>query len=524
MRQGIFREEGGVRIFDIQKILGKCFGNAWFTNTKGIRYRALKGARNCKKSYNMIGYESVMKIISDPMKNILFIRQQDVDNRDSTFAQVNKAIADLGLEAYFKTTSQPLRITYLPTGQCMIFRGMSNPTSLNSLTFSTGYLTDVYIEEAYEVESWDAFVKLDQSVRAGMGYDKDGNLIELDIPQQITFLFNAWSDQTWLYTEFFKGRLEDDPEYLETHKYQDYLDPDFIGPGGKGLYLATITFKANEFRNRHQVDPAAAEMKKKNPAYYRTLFLGCWGSATAMTYQEFTKANVVGADYIRDETFAEFAIGIDTGLSQGDGKHVKVGKNDDVSVRVKAATVATLVGITQGFRRIVAIEEYYHSNDPTYAGYNTDTRDALNIEEQAAAVLRAILSWRDKYQASRQGKRGDFLMKGEINAYIDSADIGFRQILELMARRMGIYNINFIPSTKTPIQGRVDLERFMFAQGDMLINESCPNLRREFSASRRGKKGEARENVDDHAINSCEYGFSPYRNDIVAWKSYFKEH
>ena len=234
MRKGIFKEINGVRTYDMSKIIGKCFGNVWFTNTKNIIYRLLKGSRNCKKSYNM-SYEAVFKIISDSQKNILFVRAQDVDNRDSTYAAVCKAIYDLGLEEYFKTNTQPLRITYKPTGQCMIFRGMSNPTSLNSLTFATGYLTDVYIEEAFEIDSWDAFVKLDQSVRAGKGYDENGNLVDLNIPQQITMMFNAWSDQTWLYNEFFKGRLEDDAEYLESHKYMDYKDEKFVGPGGTGL-------------------------------------------------------------------------------------------------------------------------------------------------------------------------------------------------------------------------------------------------------------------------------------------------
>ena len=184
MREGIYKTENGVKTIDIQKVIGKCFNNVWFTNTKNIRYRLLKGSRNCKKSYNM-SYEAIFKIISDPQKNILFVRAYDVDNRDSSFAAVNRAIYDLGLEKYFKSTTQPLRITYTPTGQTILFRGMSNPTSLNSLTFSTGFLTDCYIEEAFEIDSYDSFVKLDQSIRSGMGYDKDGNLVDLNIQQGI---------------------------------------------------------------------------------------------------------------------------------------------------------------------------------------------------------------------------------------------------------------------------------------------------------------------------------------------------
>lgn len=523
MRKGIFKEINGVRTYDMSKIIGKCFGNVWFTNTRNIRYRLLKGSRNCKKSYNM-SYEAVFKIISDSQKNILFVRAQDVDNRDSTYAAVCKAIYDLGLEEYFKTNTQPLRITYKPTGQCMIFRGMSNPTSLNSLTFATGYLTDVYIEEAFEIDSWDAFVKLDQSVRAGKGYDENGNLVDLNIPQQITMMFNAWSDQTWLYNEFFKGRLEDDAEYLESHKYMDYKDEKFIGPGGTGLYLATMTYKCNEFRNKEQVDVAAMDMKAKNYEYYKTLFLGCWGAATSITYPEFGNLCIITEDQVRDDfIFFDFAIGIDTGLSSGDGHKITVKKGEDPAVRVKSATVMELVGICPGFSQGVVIDEYFHSNDRAYNASNTDNRDNLNISQVGDAVIQTIVFWMNKY-GNRRNKRGDILMKGTVNVFIDSADVGFRQVLEMKAREYGIYNIEINASTKTPIQGRVDWERLMFSYGDLLVNEKCPNLIRELKNSRRGKKGEARENIDDHAINAFEYGIAPFRNDFTLWKTNFKEH
>lgn len=524
MRKGIGKQQDGILTIDIQKALGKCYNNGWFTNTTNCRYRCFKGARNTKKSFNMIGTEPIVRMISDDITNILILRRNDVDNRNSTFASLNRAIADLGLEKYFKTRTQPLEIEYID-GRKIMFAGMNNPTSLNSIACKKGYLTAVYIEEAYEIESWDAFVKLDQSIRAGKTYDEEGNLIDLNVPQQITMCFNAWSDQTWLYDEFFKGRLEDDVEYLETHKYADYRDENFVGPGGTGLYLHISTYKANEFRNRSQVDTAAAEMRVKNYDYYKTLFLGCWGAATSTTYPEFKKSNIMTEKEILENfSFTDFAIGIDTGLSNGEGKKIIVHKDESVEKRVKAATVATLVGITPGFNKMIAINEYFHSNDTNYNSSNTDTRDELNIAQQVDAVLNTIVDWIRRYGNRPNSKRGDILMKGHINCYIDSADLGFRQLLEMRARSFGLYNIDFIPSTKTPIQGRVDFERLMLSYGDMIVSEECPNLIRELKNSRRGKKGEARENLDDHAINSFEYGNAPFRNDFAAWKTNFKEH
>ena len=526
MRKGIYTEKDGVRRIDIQKALGKCYNNGWFTNTKNIRYRLYKGSRNSKKSFNMIGQECVIRMISDDMTNILVIRKNDVDNRHSTFEGICRAIADLGLEDQFKTRLQPLEIEHI-SGRKILFKGMNNPTSLNSIACRVGYPTPnvVYIEEAFEVESWDAFVKLDQSIRAGMVYNDEGQLVESNVPQQITMCFNAWSDQTWLYTEFFKGRLEDDPEYLETHKYMDYKDENFVGPAGTGLYLHISTYKANEFRNRKQVDVAAEEMKEKNKDYYRTLFLGCWGTATSATYPEFSKANIIGEDKIRDEyIFTDFAIGIDTGLSTGEGKKINVKKDEDVTTRVKAATVMILGAVTPNYKEMIAIDEYYHSNDSAYNSINTDNRDDLNIDQQANALMNTLIDWMNRYGNTRN-KRGDILMKGRVNVFIDSADTGFRDIMEMKAREFGVFNVNFYPSTKKPIQGRVDFERIMLSYHSLLISEKCPNLIREFKNSRRGKKGEARENLDDHALNALEYGLcQPFRDSFVLWKTNFKEH
>ena len=520
MRQGIYTDTDGIRTVDIQKALGRGYNNGWFTNTRNIRYRLYKGARNTKKSVIMLGYEPILRMISDDITNILIVRKNDVDNRNSTFAGLLRAISDLGLEPYFKTRLQPLEIEHI-SGRKIIFAGLNNPTSLNSIAFKVGYLTAVYIEEAFEIDSWDAFVKLDQSVRAGMNYNEKGELVEINVPQQITMCFNAWSDVTWLYEEFFKGRLEDDVEKLddENVKYLDYVNPDFVGPGGTGLYLHISTYKVNEFRNRKQVDVAAEEMRKTNYDYYKTLFLGCWGSAGDTTYPEFGDKNIINEDTSLGFTYTNFAIGIDTGLSAGDGSKIRIYKNEDGSKKVKSATVVELAAVVGSFEKLVILDEYYHSNDSDNFSYNTDGPGIWDINTLAEAVVRMIFSWVDKYR----DKRKDALMKGFINVYVDSADIGFRQVLEIKAREMRLYNVRFYGSTKTSIQCRVDFERLMFSYNDFLIVNKCKNLIREFKASRRDPKTGLRENINDHAINSCEYGIAPFKNSFARWKNNFKE-
>ena len=79
MRQGIYKDVDGVRTIDILKAIGKCYSNGWFTNTEGIRYRLFRGARNSKKSFNMIGNEPVVRMISDDVTNRI---KKSIKNED----------------------------------------------------------------------------------------------------------------------------------------------------------------------------------------------------------------------------------------------------------------------------------------------------------------------------------------------------------------------------------------------------------------------------------------------------------
>ena len=115
------------------------------------------------------------------------------------------------------------------------------------------------------------------------------------------------------------------------------------------------------------------------------------------------------------------------------------------------------------------------------------------------------------------------LMKGIIMVYVDCADIGYRQGLELEARRQGLFNVKFMPSTKIRIQTRVDFIRLIMAYGEYLVCSNAQNLIRETKNSRRGENGKAREDIDDHAINASEYSWVSFINKLKRWKQ-FKEH
>jgi phage terminase large subunit len=516
MREGLYTNVNGVNVIDLYKVIGKGYENGWFTNCP-VRYRLFEGARNTKKSKDIIGYESIFKIITDELRNIMVCRKNDSDLRQSAYENICGCIFDLGWQDRFRMRTSPLEIEYLPTGQKIIFRGLNSPTSLNSITFRHGFLTDVYIEEAFELDSYDDFRKLDGSLRGKL---PEGYFL------QITMCFNAWDGLTWLYTEFFKGRLEDNYEILNRDDvtYMDYYDPKFVGPYGKGLYLHKSTYKINEFRSP-DYDDSAKEMRNKAPEIYKVEFLGMFGVTTGIVYDCWSDKlvkpiqDIIGVDDhgFPKYDFVDFSIGIDTGLSDGAG-HVKtVKKEENQDVKIKAATTMNLVALTSDNNKLVCIDEYFHSNNKSDNDVNTDDREKLTEFEQLDRCCEYIKKWIEMY-----GYGPTILMRGTIKIYVDSADIGFRQGLEIKLREHGLYNCQVMASTKRPIRTRTAYTNLLMAYEDFIICYRCKNLIREFKNCRKGERNIPRQDGNDHCINAHEYAAAPFYPLMNRWKN-FKE-
>lgn len=477
-------------VISIYKLIGKGFENAW--NFKG-RYRVIKGSRNSKKSVVMMGYRIIMDILENENNNVLVLRQNDRDNRQSTFANIIRWLDIMNVIDQFKITTNVMEITYKPTGQKIVFRGMNNPTGLTSITVSKGVLSKIYIEEAFEIKEYEDFRKIDGSLR---GIPPEGVYL------QITMVFNGWSINTWLYDVFFKGRLEDDYEALLNNTHIEYINYDFLGDYGKGLYLMINNYKINEFRDAEVYDEVMNELRLRAPDIFKVEGLGMWGNATGACYPEWSDKLIVQRGVANKIPLVEYAIGIDTGLSDGQG-----GKPTE---QIRSATTMQLIGVSKGYEKIICLGEYFHTNQ----GMPVPKTEPVLYEE----ILDTIEKWMDVVYVAHP-----VLFKGITNVYIDSADIGFRQGLELTARKRGLINFRFIGSTKFKIQTRVDFTRLLMAWDEFIISEGCPNLIREINNARKGENGEARMDSDDHAINANEYAWAPFMRRISRWKT-FKEH
>jgi len=203
---------------DVASIIGKGYNRFW--HFKG-RYRVVKGGRGSKKSATTALWY-IYHMMKMPLANLLVIRKAFNTHKDSTYAQLKWAINRLGVAHLWKVTKSPLEITYIPTGQKILFRGLDDPMSITSITVDTGYLCFAWFEEAYQVTSEDDFDKIDMSIRGELppGYFK-----------QITLTFNPWNEKHWIKARFFDVS---DPNILAITT--NYMHNEFLGDDDRALF------------------------------------------------------------------------------------------------------------------------------------------------------------------------------------------------------------------------------------------------------------------------------------------------
>lgn len=257
-------------VVSIKKIIGKGYNRFWHC-TK--RYRVVKGSRGSKKSCTtaiwyidkMMEYYAKYKL----KPHVLVIRRFYNTHKNSTRAQLVWAINKLKVRHLWKIPKGDNTLTYLPSGQQILFRGLDDPQSITSITVEDGYLCWVWFEEAFQVTSEDDFNKIDMSIRG-----------EIPAPlfKQFTLTFNPWSDKSWLKKRFFDNPDED-------------------------TFAITTTYMLNEFLGEDDI-AIYEKMKKQNPRRYEIEGLGNWGISEGLIYTNW-KVEEFDIDTLLQEHYHE---------------------------------------------------------------------------------------------------------------------------------------------------------------------------------------------------------------------------
>ena len=245
-----------------------------FWNTKKT-YVICKGSRGSGKSKHAALWHIYM-MMKYPLSNTLVVRKVERTLRDSCFSDLRWAIKRLGVESQWRCTTSPLEMTYIPTGQKILFRGLDDGYKLTSISVSTGVLNFLWFEEFYEIAKEDDFNILDESIRGVLpdGYWK-----------RITATFNPWSEH-----HFAKARFFDEQRDNVLAMTTTYLDNPYLSPTDIRLF---------------------EDMKRENPRRYRVAGLGEWGIVDGLIYENWTEERFT-LDDVRE---CKNAFGLDFGYT-----------------------------------------------------------------------------------------------------------------------------------------------------------------------------------------------------------------
>jgi phage terminase large subunit len=212
------------------------------------RYLLFYGGGSSGKSYFIV-QRYIYKMLKNKM-NLLVVRQTGNTNRNSTFALFKQVISQWNLSGQFKINESDLRIKCV-NGNEIIFSGLDDTEKLKSVTFESGELTDIWVEEATETLEED-INQLKVRLRGGKS------------KKQIVLSFNPVNINHWIKRHFIDSGLatvchstykdnkfltEEDKKTLESFKDTDiyYYNVYCLGEWG---VLGKTYFNAEKVTNR----------------------------------------------------------------------------------------------------------------------------------------------------------------------------------------------------------------------------------------------------------------------------------
>ena len=256
----------------LSSLMPSKFHDVWrASKSKDILNVVCSGGRGSGKSSNVA--HIITQLLMRYPVNAVGIRKIDNTLEQSIYEQMKWAISEQQVTHLFKFNKSPLRITYIPRGNYMVFRGAQYPERIKSLKDSRFPFAIAWVEELAEFRTEDEVTTITNSLLRG----------ELDEGLQYKFFFTynpPKRKQSWVNkkygTQFVSGNTF-------VH-HSTYLDNPFI---------------SKEFIKE------AEETKKKNEMKYRWEYLGeAIGSGITpfnnLQFREITDEEVANFDNIRN--------------------------------------------------------------------------------------------------------------------------------------------------------------------------------------------------------------------------------
>lgn len=226
-------------------------------------------------------------------RNYLVVRNVKNTMRHSCFNEVKKAISKFKLADAFEINRSELIVTCKENGCQFLFHGLDDSEKIKSVVPEKGVLTDIWIEEATEINESD-FNQLKLRLRGISSKVK-----------RITLTFNPISKLHWINVRFFKG-------FTGNH-YQD-----------EEKLIMKTTYKDNAFLTSQ--DKKVIEEFESIDTFYWTVYgRGEWGVLGSAIFDNW---HVEDLSSIAEE-FNIYRNGLDFGFSNDPTALVRSSRKDN---------------------------------------------------------------------------------------------------------------------------------------------------------------------------------------------------
>ena len=257
----------------------------YITSTQGrqIFYGGSSSGKSC-----FLAQRVVLDVLRG--RNYLIARNVARTLGKSVWNEVLKAIDLLGVGNLFTAGKTEMVITSKCNRKQILFAGLDDVEKIKSITPISGALTDIWIEEATEVQ-FDDYKQLTKRLRGMTQHNK-----------RVTLSFNPIYKTHWIYNEFFK-------EWQDGFKKFESDD----------LLILKTTYKDNEFLTADDVK----NLEEEADDYYRNVYtLGNWGVLGDVIFKNWKvedlhrSVDIGGRTVPFYKTFDNFRNGLDFGFSQ----------------------------------------------------------------------------------------------------------------------------------------------------------------------------------------------------------------
>ncbi len=213
------------------------------------RVNIVYGGAGSGKSF-FLAQRLVYRMVAEPGHNYMVCRKVGRMNRISTFSQILQVINLWGLQSLFVVNKTDMEVTCL-NGNQLRFGGLDDVEKIKSVTFPSGPLTDIWVEEASEITEED-YTQLSLRLRG-----------RAKVPFQISLSFNPISALHWIKQRFF-----DTPQ------------------DSSRLTISRTTYLANRFLDS-DYRAELEGLKVIDRMFYQVYALGEWGVVGSLVFQNW---------------------------------------------------------------------------------------------------------------------------------------------------------------------------------------------------------------------------------------------